>query len=80
MVRAVPAEGVRLHNVRQPGLVGEEERQVRCQYAVLHVPQNLLVLFWTELVKYVVVFLGGEMADQTKPSSLSEGERGFQTC
>ena len=66
MVRAVPAEGVRLHNVCQPGLVGEEERQVRGQYAVLHVPQDLLVLVWAELVKYVVVFLGGEMAVQSE--------------
>ena len=37
VVGTVPAESVRLHNGGQSGLVWEEERQVRGQYAVLHV-------------------------------------------
>jgi hypothetical protein len=41
MIWYVPAEAVLLDNVGQPGLVGEEEGQIRGQDAVLHVTQHL---------------------------------------
>ena len=37
----VPAECALLEDGGHPRLVGEEEGQVRGQYAVLHVPQHL---------------------------------------
>ena len=57
MVRAVPAEGVGLDDVGQPGLVREEEGQVRGQDAVLHVPQHLLVFIRAQLAEYIVMLL-----------------------
>ena len=57
MVWLVPVKHIVLHNVGQPGLVGEEEGQVGGQDAVLHVPQHLLVLIGAQLAEDVVVLL-----------------------
>ena len=57
MLWVAPVEAVRLHDAGQPGLVGEEEGEVGSQDAVLHVPQHLLVLVWTQLGEDVVILL-----------------------
>ena len=57
VLRVGPVEAVRLNDAGQPCLVGEEEGQVGGEDAVLHVPQDLLVLVWTQLGEDVVILL-----------------------
>ena len=55
--RVRPVEAVRVEDVRQPRLVGEEEGEVGGEDAVLHVAQHLLVLLGAQLGEDVVVLL-----------------------
>ena len=57
VLRVGPVEAVRVEDVRQPRLVGEEEGEVGGEDAVLHVAQHLLVLLGAQLGEDVVVLL-----------------------
>ena len=59
MIWQIPRKGVFLENVGEPGLVGEEERQVRGKDAVLDVAQDLAVLLGVQAGEDIVVFLIG---------------------
>ena len=52
-----PVEGVLLHNIGQPCLVGKEEGEVGCKDAVLHVADHCLVLLRVQVAQQVVLLL-----------------------
>ena len=57
MFRVIPVETVRLHDVGEAGLVGEEESEVGGEDAVLDVADHRLVLLGVQVPQQVVLLL-----------------------